>query len=279
VRARGAGRQVLQANRAHIVHLVRIPPNIKKPLFPHISSAPAPEFAPLPRFCDQSACDASAVANTPRLFNPTSPAFKALTKCVRFHCCQYRGSCITAAAWASVDGCEKMTCRWLQSVGTPCCLGLAACPVKIHATATRLKSPAPNPSDRVPIPLIIVLTPWLALSRQARPKVLRAALQRFPVAVFVLVARVSHAQTASSIAVPIRTARLNRWKLDVGLRQLAGLVRNSTLSSRQQANRFYDVPHLNSDAAILSVTTYNSRNPPNCDIIKERPSHRMLCGG
>jgi hypothetical protein len=40
-------------------------------------------------------------------------------------------------------------------------------------------------------PLIIVLTPWLALSWLARAKVLRAAQQRFPVAVFVLVARVS----------------------------------------------------------------------------------------
>jgi hypothetical protein len=38
------------------------------------------------------------------------------------------------------------------------------------------------------------------------------------------VARVSYAQAASSITVPIRAARLNRWKLDVGLRQLAGLA-------------------------------------------------------
>jgi hypothetical protein len=35
---------------------------------------------------------------------------------------------------------------------------------------------------------------------------------------------VSYAQAASSIAVPICAARLNRWKLDVGLRQLAGLA-------------------------------------------------------
>jgi hypothetical protein len=152
---------------------------------------PGPAFAPLPRFCDQSACDAPAEANTELLVNPTPPAFRALTKCVQFHCCQYLGSCITAAAWASVDGCEKMTCRWLQSVGSPCCLGLAARPVIIHPTATSVKSPAQYPSDRAPIPLIIVLTPWLALSWLARPKVLRAALQRFPVDVFVLVARVS----------------------------------------------------------------------------------------
>ena len=147
---------------------------------------PAPAFAPLPRFCDQSACDDPALANRDRLLKPTSAAFKALTKCSRFHCCQYRGSCITAAACASVDGCEKMTCRWLQSVGRPACLGMAARPVKIHPIATSVKSPAPYPSDRVRIPLIIVLTPWLALSRLARPKVLRAALQRFPVAVSVL---------------------------------------------------------------------------------------------
>jgi len=63
-----------------------------------------------------------------------------------------------------------MTCRWLQSTGIPCRAGLAAWPAKIHPITLSVKSPTPYPSGRAPIPLIIVLTPWLALSRLGRSK-------------------------------------------------------------------------------------------------------------
>jgi len=139
-----------------------------------------------------------------------------------------------------------MTCRWLQSVGRPCCLGLAARPVRIHPTATNVKSPAQYPSDRVPIPLIIVLTPWLApvTARELHCK-------GFPSLYSSCAARVSYAQAASSIAVPIRAARLN--PVEIGRRSppVGWFGRNSTLSSRQQANGFCDVPKHNSEPAIL----------------------------
>jgi hypothetical protein len=35
--ARATGRQVLQTDRAHFIHSVRMPPNVEEPLLPHIS--------------------------------------------------------------------------------------------------------------------------------------------------------------------------------------------------------------------------------------------------
>jgi hypothetical protein len=48
--------------------------------------------------------------------------------------------------------------------------------------------------------------------------------ESFPSLYSSCVTRVSCAQAASSIAVPFRATRLNRGKLDVGLRQLAGVA-------------------------------------------------------
>src|SRR5215471_5964037 len=76
-------------------------------------------------------------------------------------------------------------------MGIPSCPGPAACPVRIHANATSVNTPEKYPSERAPIPLIVLLTPWLAHRRSRDPKVLRAAT--FPVieSVRVLLERVT----------------------------------------------------------------------------------------
>jgi len=173
-----------------------------------------------------------------------------------------------------------MTCRWLQSEGRPCCLGLAARPVRIHPTATSVKSPAQYPSDRAPIPLIVVLTPCLAQSRLARSKGSAGSTAKLsrrcnPSCVV----RERHAQGCSGYRRQ-PSPRNSSEPAEIGRKSppVGWFGPNFTLSCREQANGNCDVPNLNSAASILLGTTYNSRNPANCDIIKGRLQHRMLGG-